>query len=125
LLDSGRLENHFEMRSYLGYDSKRFRKSVDPISLYTFVSCNKYQVRDKSTDRPSVFPYQPMDIECYIPEESNIVSDSRNISTANDFSINNSDMSVNNVDGILTFTITMAKSDFNNHDNLQNIQTKR
>jgi len=79
----------------------------------TFVSCNKHQVRDKLTDRPCVSPYQPMNIEHHIPDVSSIVSDSRNLLTANDSTINNSYIPVNNVDDILTFTITMAKSDFN------------
>jgi len=92
--------------------AKELENQLTPISLYTFVSCNKHQVRDKLTDRPSVSPYQPMDVEHHIPDVSSIVSDSRN-TTVNDSTINNSDMPVNNVDGILTFTITMAKSDFN------------
>jgi len=37
--------------------AKELKNQLTPISLYTFVSCNKYQIRDKLTDRPSVSPY--------------------------------------------------------------------
>lgn len=81
-------------------------------SLYTFVSCNKYYVRDKLT--LSVSPYQPTDIiQQRISEVSSIASVSRNESTVNDSTINDSNLPINNVDGVLTFIITMAKADFN------------
>lgn len=83
-------------------------------SLYTFVSCNKYYVRDKLTDPPSVSSYQPIDIiHQRISEVSSIASVSRNESTVNNSTINDSNLPINNVDGVLTFTITMAKADFN------------
>jgi len=44
--------------------AKELENQLTPISLYTFVSCNKHQVRDKLTDRLSVSSYQPMDKHC-------------------------------------------------------------
>jgi len=69
--------------------------------LYIFVSCNKYQIRDKLIDHSSVSPYQLIDIKHHIPEVSSIiVTDSINKLTVNDSTINNSDMPINNADDV-------------------------
>jgi len=36
---------------------KELKNQLTPIFLYAFVSCNKYQIRDKLTDHPSVSSY--------------------------------------------------------------------
>lgn len=103
--------------------AKELNNRVTPISLYLMVSCNRYGLRDKLTDRASESPHQPMNVEHHVQEISNICTDSRNDSTINDSTINDStinnsllnisNININSVDGVVSFTFTMAKADFN------------
>lgn len=87
---------------------------MTPLCLYIFITCNRYKIREKLSGCPPVSSYQPANIdntEHHISEVPMIVS--RNESTVSEFTLNNSNMPTSNADGVLTFTITMAKADFN------------
>lgn len=83
---------------------------LTPNSLYTFVTCNRYKIREKLTQQVPVrepSPYQEMDINCNVQR----ISDASSVASKTIESLNKSDKSVINND-ILYFTITMAKTDF-------------
>lgn len=89
--------------------AKEIENRLTPNSLYTFVTCNRYKIREKLTEQLPVrepSPYQ-LDINCNVQR----ISDASVALKSVDSTLNKSDESVINND-ILRFTITMAKSDY-------------
>jgi len=83
-------------------------------ALYTFVTCNKFGIRDMLCDR-SRTPVQyesNIEIENRDGKENKDESINNTKTSMSDSTLNQSSMCLSNADGVSTFTISIPKEDF-------------
>lgn len=92
--------------------AKELENQVTTASLYTFVTCNRYGVRDKLCDRLSVSPCVEFHKEQHQIDDNEQLEITHSTDTTNITCMYDSFASTNVGPGISIFTITIPKSEF-------------
>lgn len=87
--------------------ANELENNITPMSLYTLVTCNRYKIREKLCGQ-NINSSDSIDNVQDTTDVSSVA-----VSTMGESTVNESEESFKNVDGVTTFTITMPKADFN------------